>query len=512
MKNFLPLIVLLTGVALLFTDCTTPMFSKKGEVGAVRRKSKTDPAPVAYAANANAYEDYIQLYREEAVTEMQRTGIPASITLAQGLLESAAGQSMLAREGNNHFGIKCGGDWHGPTIKKTDDDRGADGRPVESCFRKYRDARESFFDHSEFLRDPRKANRYGFLFNLDRRDYQGWAKGLQSAGYATSNTYAAQLISMIDRYQLHVYDDATTTPPPSQPGNTTPPGPIVTDPNSGQDLPPMQRIRRINDTKVVFSQQGETLQDIARMYNISVERVQGYNDNGYTIGQKLPANAIVFIQRKYDRYRGRATSHYMKSGQSMFEVSQLYGVRLDPMLKRNNLRRGQEPAEGERILLRGRRAAGDQPRLRDAVTPTPGATPTTTPITDPATPTPVSGNDGGLTPDEDGLPFEIGGEDPKPAPPPVTTPPPAAPGTPPPATSGAPYPTEIKPPATNWPGTQPSTPTTPPATGPGTYYVVEKGDNLFRIAQKFGSTVAEIKKINNLSSDSIQTGQRLRIR
>lgn len=511
MRKIFPVLLLLTGASLLLTNCKTAMFSKKGSSEAGR-----ETAPVAYSTTSNVQQGYIEQYRDAAVSEMQRTGIPASITLAQGLLESAAGQSMLAREGNNHFGIKCGNDWRGPSIKKVDDDRGADGRPVESCFRKYRDPQESFFDHSEFLRDPRKANRYGFLFNLDRRDYQGWAKGLQSAGYATSNTYAAQLISLIDRYQLHVYDDASTMPPPSQPGtlpdNTTPPGPKP-DPNSGRDLPPMQRIRRINDTKVVFSQQGETLQDIARMYNIPVERVQGYNENGYTIGQKLPGNAIVFIQRKYDRYRGRATSHYIKSDQTMFEVSQLYGIRLDALLKRNNLRRGQEPAEGEKILLRGKRPSGDQPRLRDAVTPTPGATPTAPGGTpDPATPTPVSDNNGGLTPDDDGLPFEIGGEDPKPVPPPASTTPPPANTPPPPATSGAPYPGETKPPATTWPDTQPTTPTNPPPAGTGNYYVVEKGENLFRIAQKFGTTVTEIKRLNNLTSDYIQAGQRLRIR
>ncbi len=534
MKKFLPLLALL-GLSFFLTNCKTIMGKKTGPSSTTRARSG-DVGMVTYSSTTDIQRGYVDNFSAAAVAEMQRTGIPASITLAQGLLESGAGQSLLAKEANNHFGIKCGNNWNGPTYHKKDDDRDGGGNLIESCFRKYKDPAESFYDHSEFIRDPKKANRYGFLFNLDRRDYQGWAKGLQSAGYATSGTYAAQLISLIERYQLNLYDDPGTAPTPSptpptagsgnQPGsgnqgNTGGNQGNQPTPGGGITLPPMERVRYVNDTKVVSSQPGETLQDIARMYSLPVEKVQGYNDNGYAISQKLPPGSNVFIQHKYDRYRGRTSNHYMKADQTMFEVAQVYGIRLDGLLQRNNMVRGEEPVTGEKILLRGKRAPGEKPRLRDASTPPANtATPPltgapATPKPGETTPPPVSGNGGNMTPDNDEL-FEIGGDEPKPAPQPVPTPQqPTQPSVPPPATSGTPYPGEpVKPPAASWPGTNttPSKPATTTVPGqPGTYYIVEKGETLFRVAQKFNTTVAGLKKLNNLTSDYIQAGQRLRV-
>lgn len=541
MKNILPLLALLS-LSFLLTDCKTLMGGKNSSSSSTRARSA--PAGIsAYSTTSDLQSSYIQLYKNEAVAEMQRTGIPASITLAQGMLESSYGQSPLAKEANNHFGIKCGGGWTGASYHKKDDDYDPTGNLTESCFRKYRDPNESFYDHSEFIRDPRKANRYGFLFNLDHRDYQGWAKGLQSAGYATSGTYASQLISLIERYQLNIYDDPGAlspdpTPIGNQPGNqnnagggTQPanPGnggggtqPANPGAGSGIALPPMERIHYINDAKYVSSQPGETMQDIARMYSLPVEKVQGYNENGYPFSAKLTPGSNVYIQHKHDRYRGRANSHFIKADQTMFEVSQLYGISLNSLLQRNNLQRGEEPASGEKILLRGKRPGGEKPRLRDSATPviTPNTTPPST--TNPGnkqpvdnSPTPVSGNNN-MTPDTNDELFEIGGEDPKPAttPAPVVTPP-SQPTVPPPSTSGTPYPGEpSKPPASSWPGTTPSKPTTPTTTTTpqGTFYTVEKGETLFRVAQKFNTTVTQLKQLNNLNSDYIQAGQRLRVK
>ena len=144
-------------------------------------------------------QQYIEKYAPVAVAEMQRSGVPASITLAQGLLESGSGRSTLATKGNNHFGIKCHSKWTGDTIH-ADDDR------KNECFRKYKSADESFRDHSDFLR---YSDRYKFLFELERTDYKGWAYGLKQAGYATDPTYASKLIKYVEDYNLSRYDTLT---------------------------------------------------------------------------------------------------------------------------------------------------------------------------------------------------------------------------------------------------------------------------------------------------------------
>jgi len=149
----------------------------------------------AGVAAADKYEDYIERYAPIAVAEMQRAGVPASITLSQGLLESGAGMSSLAEEGNNHFGIKCHSDWQGETMSRDDDAPG-------ECFRVYDSAAESYADHTRFL----QRRRYAPLFELDVTDYHGWAEGLQRCGYATDRNYAARLVAIIDRYGLYRYD------------------------------------------------------------------------------------------------------------------------------------------------------------------------------------------------------------------------------------------------------------------------------------------------------------------
>ncbi|HEX6915029.1 MAG TPA: glucosaminidase domain-containing protein, partial [Chitinophagaceae bacterium] len=140
-------------------------------------------------------EEYIRTYQELAIKEMLRTGVPAAITLAQGILESQSGESDLARKSNNHFGIKCKNDWTGATVYHDDDARG-------ECFRSYDNAEQSYRDHSDFLKS---RPHYTFLFSLDPTDFEGWAKGLKKAGYATSPTYADRLIGLIRRYNLQEY-------------------------------------------------------------------------------------------------------------------------------------------------------------------------------------------------------------------------------------------------------------------------------------------------------------------
>lgn len=195
---------------------------------------------------------YVHKYKAIAQYEMQQTGIPSSITLAQGILESGAGESRLAKQAKNHFGIKCHG-WTGGKIYHNDDKQG-------ECFRKYTQASESFKDHSKFLTS---RSRYASLFKLDGKDYKGWARGLRKAGYATDSKYPSKLINLIERYELYKYDTAT---PVNTSGQST---------NTG------------NAYKVV---KGDTLYSIARKFNISVDQLMTMNNlsgTALTIGQQL---------------------------------------------------------------------------------------------------------------------------------------------------------------------------------------------------------------------------------
>ncbi|HEY1007840.1 MAG TPA: glucosaminidase domain-containing protein, partial [Sphingobacteriaceae bacterium] len=177
---------------LAFTSCKTSKYT--GSASRTTGPVRTTPVKKYPAAL-----DYIERFRDVAVREMNKYGIPASITLAQGLLESGNGNGSLALEANNHFGIKCNSDWTGKTISKDDD-------AIGECFRVYNNPEESYRDHSEFL----LRKRYAGLFQLDRNDYQGWAHGLKKAGYATNPRYAELLISLIERYDLHQYDKGET--------------------------------------------------------------------------------------------------------------------------------------------------------------------------------------------------------------------------------------------------------------------------------------------------------------
>ena len=481
---------ILVPAILLMAACSTFRSSK---TSGTETPATTTPKTMVTGAVSNAQTDYVEKYKEAAISEMQRAGIPASITLAQGILESASGQSELARTANNHFGIKCGNNWSGKSYHKKDDDRGSDGNLVESCFRKYEAPDQSFFDHSEFLRDPRKSNRYGFLFNLDKRDYKNWARGLQSAGYATSQTYADQLIDLIERLRLYDYD---------QPGGKDiKPGGVVP-----VNVPPQQRIGRVNDVKCVNSREGETLADVARIYQLKPDKVADYNDRAYSPGQAIPAGTRIFIQSKRDSWHGQATHHFVRENQTMIEIAQQYGIKIDKLLSRNGLALGQEPAANEKIRLRGKRSSDENIRLRsetdDTTDPTP-AEPATTP--------------GSMTTDNTVL-FEMTPDDVKPATTPATgTGTGSMPGKP--ATTGVPYPSDPTPSSTTTTTTTPGTiltpgtpaPQTVPGAATGPYHTVVKGDTLYNISRRYGITVARIKQMNNMTSDNIQIGQTLRI-
>lgn len=484
------------------------------------RANKGAAAPVQYStasATGDRNVDYVSRFKDAAIREMETGGIPASIILAQGILESAAGTSDLAQNANNHFGIKCSGGWNGQTYYKRDDDKDANGNSIESCFRSYNEVGESFHDHGEFLRDPKKYNRYGFLFNLDRTDYKSWSRGLQSAGYASSPTYSSQLINLIERYKLYEYDR-----PGSKPTNvpTTPNGvPQPTGPGGAPVVnAPVNRIGRVNDVKVVLAREGESLDDVAKAYRLNTTKVADYNDRGYSPGVKLKPGTRIYIALKKDKWRGRANEHFVNEGQTMFDISQLYGIKLDKLLTRNNLQPGQEPAVSEKIYLKSKRKKGDVPRLRDVandpqVPNQPGIQTST-----PSAPAP-----GTMTPDDGELLPEIGGEDPKPTQPttPPVTPPTKPSSVPKPSTSGTTYPPDPVPGGTWTPSTpqppvvnstpsdNPTIPTTPVPDG---YHQVVKGDTLYNISKRYNLTVTRLKQLNNMTGDEIQIGQRLRVK
>ncbi len=230
---------------------------------------------------------YIQTYADIAVEEMERTGIPASIKLAQGLLESSIGKSPLCTEANNHFGIKCGNEWVGREMYREDDDYGLNKVLTKSCFRVFDSGYDSYRAHSEFIMNPVKDFRYGFLFSIPTDDYESWARGLQSAGYATDPEYANKLINLINRYQLYQYDYAHLF----NELVTSSEVPQIT-PSPSPSFEAGKLVQYSHQT-----QQGETIQSIAQQYNIEPQQLDKLNQwalsNPLPIGTELTWNTYL---------------------------------------------------------------------------------------------------------------------------------------------------------------------------------------------------------------------------
>lgn len=280
-------------------------------------------ATLASAQRNEAYLHYIETYKAMAVEQMQRHRIPASITLAQGLIESNAGRSRLAVEANNHFGIKVGTGWTGPYVVKSDD------RP-DDRFRKYRSAKESFEDHSLFLLKPR----YSALFQLDPTDYRAWAYGLKEAGYATNPSYPQILINVIDTYALSAYDGATS---PSAPQNA-----------SRYSHPPML----CNDVVYVVARRGDSYAVISREMHIRQRSLRSYNE---VDSHREPFEGErVYLGKKKSHVENplRRTFHVVRAGESMHSISQLYAVRLAQLYKWNRLPKDYRPIPGDRLKLK----------------------------------------------------------------------------------------------------------------------------------------------------------------
>lgn len=304
---------------------------------------------------------YIEQYKQLAVDEMLRTGVPAAIKLAQGIHETEAGRSDLVLRSNNHFGIKCKTSWTGAKVFHDDDAEG-------ECFRSYDEAGASYRDHSEFLRSNQ---RYAFLFKLDPTDYEGWAYGLKKAGYATNIKYSQILIRLIVLYNLQDYSliaigkKAPTNdlivgirpPVEKDPVLPAPPGP--------ENYPASSGVFEINNTKVLAARAGTSLLALADEHNLSLSRLLDFNDITPGEGDLLEEDQLIFLQRK--KKTGAALFHIVNAQENLYDIAQKQGIRYGSLLELNHLKPEMEPAEGERLYLKEK--APRQPLLAGAKRP-----------------------------------------------------------------------------------------------------------------------------------------------
>ena len=293
-------------------------------------------------------EKYIETYKELAITEMARARIPASIKLAQGLIESGFGTSELAKKANNHFGIKCHSGWNGPAYYQTDN------APNE-CFRKYGNPSQSYADHSDFLRT---RERYQSLFALDITDYIGWAKGLKAAGYATSATYAEQLINIIEVHRLYRFDIATDAEQANNNGNSkkgkTKTKPSKTNTNGSKFPDPFT----YNGLTTVILPFDATQQEVATAYRFPVNLLARYN---YFDNRTIPAGTKIYFESKRNKAKRGLKYHLVKSSdETLFDISQQYGVKVNKLAQRNGITTATPLTAGEQIYLRKCRPKGNE--------------------------------------------------------------------------------------------------------------------------------------------------------
>ncbi len=321
-------------------------------------------AKISMAQNAVDIVNYINSYKDLAIAEMQRSGIPSSIILAQGIHETEAGTSELVRKSNNHFGIKCKSSWAGSVVYHDDDERG-------ECFRSYDKPEDSYKDHSDFLKS---SVRYASLFKIDPMDYSAWAYGLKKAGYATNIHYPQILIKLIEDYNLQQYtliamgkikqedekilvkENDNILVPVKTAANV-----VKADKDVSIEMPAAPKYPdgefTINNTKVIFAKAGTSLLSIAEQYNISLSRLVDFND--LKIENVLMKDQLLFLQRK--RKVSDNEFHVVKQGETIYDICQSEGVRYDSILEMNQLANGSQPAVGEKIYLQS--AAPSRPML-----------------------------------------------------------------------------------------------------------------------------------------------------
>jgi LysM repeat protein len=279
--------------------------------------------------------EYIETYCELAMAEMERTGIPASITLAQGVFESGDGNSTLARKANNHFGIKCHEGWDGKKVYHDDDEK-------NECFRKYKTVEDSYRDHSEFL-ITRK--RYAFLFEYKKDDYKAWARGLKEAGYATSSSYSSALIKVVEDNELYKYDKLVL----AKTGGTVDRKKVFSSP----EFAGSRKVYYNNRVKYVLAREGENFNDLSEELDLLSWQLPRYND--MTEATILKEGEKVYLQPKRNRAEAGKIIHIVKEGETLKSISQIYAIKAEKLAARNLLSVDSPIKPGDELNLRKRK-------------------------------------------------------------------------------------------------------------------------------------------------------------
>lgn len=309
---------------------------------------------VAMSQSSSDISAYISLYKQVALEQEKKYGIPAPITLAQGILESGAGKSMLTRNANNHFGVKAFGGWTGPVYLAWDDEK------QKSRFRSYSSAMESYRDHSLFLKNN---SRYNSLFTKSVYDYRAWAIGLQKAGYATSGTYAKALIGLVDAYRLYAINGGVKL----RAGKTVTITKVITsgipvdldcqmdEPEESEEEKEVKDIIKrfvveINDVRCTILYPGESLASISQKYDIPQYKILEFNE--ISDESSLNEGDIVYLQKKKKKYTGIQDYYRVKDDDTLYGISQQFGIMMSSLAKMNDKDMFSRLQEGERLMLK----------------------------------------------------------------------------------------------------------------------------------------------------------------
>lgn len=295
----------------------------------------------AFAQKKQTREEYINKYKDIAIYQMRTQGVPASIILAQGLLESDNGNSVLAVKANNHFGVKCHKAWSGPAVYMDDDTK-------NECFRKYGNPEKSYRDHSDFLRG---ARRYSALFDLAPTDYKGWAYGLRKSGYATNPHYAEMLIKIIEENNLYIYDKGISVEVESP---TKGVGDLVDVDHFVIDMNKHRKVYTRNRIKYIIVKKGDGYASLTKELQLLPWQLAKYNE--ISQDSALKEGQEIYIQPKRYRAELNHSSHVVEKGETMYSISQMYGIKLKSLYRKNRMKSGEQPEVGQVIQLRQRKA------------------------------------------------------------------------------------------------------------------------------------------------------------
>ncbi len=319
---------------------------------------------ISNAQNSGVIRNYVATYKDLAIAEMQRTGVPASIKLAQGIHETMAGTSQLVLKSNNHFGIKCKSNWAGESVSHDDDARG-------ECFRKYLNAEDSYRDHSNFLKN---SQRYASLFLLEPIDYEGWANGLKKAGYATNPKYPQVLIKLVEDYGLQEYtlvalgkkvaqDEIAANTQKDTTSKEV--GEVKSMSNNFENKDSKESKEeanmaaypqgefKINETRVIYLRQGTSFLFVAQQYNVPLARLFEFNE--IKEAEASDKDQLIYLQRK--RKTGDSEFHIVQPGENLHDIAQKQGIRLESLLEHNWLKANERPAPGEQLNLQKKSAS-----------------------------------------------------------------------------------------------------------------------------------------------------------